>query len=126
MQIVTPSLATIKLFSIKSHTEAVVMIVANAMSKGPAQCPIFAAGSEQPSLKSLFGQQPLETHESGSAIVWEGDPATDVFKVVEGSLRIFTIMADGRRIITGFVYPGDMLGISLNERYPYTAEASTR
>lgn len=99
------------------------MIVANAVSRAPAQLPVFAVEFERPSLMSLFSRQTLEVHEGGSAIFWEGDPASHVFKVVEGVLRIFRILADGRRIITGFIYPGDILGISLNEHNLYTAEA---
>lgn len=99
------------------------MIVANAVSQAPSQFPIFALNQEKPSLQGLFSRQPLEAYASGEAILWEGDPAAHVFKVVEGVLRIFRILADGRRIITGFLYPGDILGISLNERYLYTAEA---
>ena len=30
---------------------------------------------------------------------------------------------DGRRQITGFLYPGDMLGLSYHRRYAYSAEA---
>lgn len=99
------------------------MIVANAVSRVPDQFPGFALDQVKPGLLGLFSRQALEVHESGSAIFWEGDPATHVFKVVAGVLRIFRILADGRRIITGFIYPGEILGISLDERYLYTAEA---
>lgn len=99
------------------------MIVANGVSQAPSQVSVFALDRSKPSLQSLFSRQPLEAHESGEAIFWEGDPATHVFKVVEGVLRIVRILADGRRIITGFLYPGDILGVSQGERHLYTAEA---
>ncbi len=79
-----------------------------------------------PSLSSLFGGQPVEKFESGSAVFWEGAAATHVFEVVEGVLRVFKILGDGRRVITGFVYPGDLLGVSLKDHYLYTAEAVTK
>ena len=87
----------------------------------------FAAVSPQPaSLRSLFGGQPVETFEAGMAVFWQGDDARHVFEVVEGVLRVFRILSDGRRVITGFLYPGDLLGVSLKEHYLYTAEAVTR
>ncbi len=87
----------------------------------------FATVPSQPvSLNSLFGGQPVETFEPGTAVFWEGDEARHVFEVVEGALRIFRILSDGRRVITGFLYPGDLLGVSLKDQYLYTAEAITR
>ncbi len=79
-----------------------------------------------PDLRSLFGGQPIESFEAGSAVFWEGDDARHVFEVVEGVLRVFRILSDGRRVITGFIYPGDLLGVSLKDHYLYTAEAVTR
>ncbi|MGO4677242.1 Crp/Fnr family transcriptional regulator [Bosea sp. 2YAB26] len=78
-----------------------------------------------PDLGSLFRRQPIEKVETGAAVFWEGDEATHVFEVVEGVLRVFKIMSDGRRVITGFIYPGDLLGVSLKDHYLYTAEAIT-
>ncbi len=77
------------------------------------------------SLQALFAKQPVEKFEAGTAVFWEGDAASHVFEVTEGVLRIFRMMNDGRRVITGFVYPGDLLGVSLERSYLYTAEAVT-
>jgi CRP/FNR family transcriptional regulator len=85
-----------------------------------------ATHSPTPSLQGLFSRQPIEKFEAGTAVFWEGDAANHVFEVVEGVLRVFKIMSDGRRVITGFVYPGDLLGVSLKNHYLYTAEAVTR
>ena len=76
-------------------------------------------------LQSLFSRQPVEKFAIGSAIFWEDDAAKDVFEVIEGVLRVFKILSDGRRVITGFIYPGDLLGVSLRDRYLYSAEAVT-
>lgn len=80
----------------------------------------------QPTLQSLFGRQPIEKFEAGAAILWEGDIASHIFEVMEGVLRVFRILGDGRRVITGFLYPGDILGVSLKDRYLYSAEAVIR
>ncbi|WP_144291651.1 helix-turn-helix domain-containing protein [Rhodoligotrophos appendicifer] len=78
-----------------------------------------------PTLQALFSNQPVEKFDCGAALFWEGDDATHVFEVLEGVLRIFRILGDGRRVITGFIYPGDLVGVSLKKRYLYTAEAIT-
>jgi len=81
-------------------------------------------GADQPqTLEDLFQGQIEEKFDAGEALFWEGDAAKDVFQLVSGVLRIYRILGDGRRVITGFVYPGDLVGVSLRDRYLYTAEA---
>jgi len=102
------------------------MYAENALSQARAANKLFSG--EQPavaSLEGLFSNQPVEKIEAGAAIFWEGDAADHVFAVVEGVLRIHKLLPDGRRVITGFIYPGDLVGISLRDRYLYTAEAVT-
>lgn len=79
----------------------------------------------EPSLAGVFEAQPCEALQAGAGLFWEGDPAGHVFQVIEGTLRLFRLLADGRRIITGFVCPGDLIGVSLRDRYLYSAEAVT-
>lgn len=59
----------------------------------------------------------------GQPIFHEGDPVKRVFMLVSGSLKIYSLLADGRRQVTGFMFPGDFLGISIDEEYAFTAEA---
>lgn len=60
---------------------------------------------------------------AGQPIFHEGDPVRRVFMLANGSLKIYTLLADGRRQITGFMFPGDFLGISIDDEYAFTAEA---
>ncbi|MBX4927904.1 CRP/FNR family transcriptional regulator [Rhizobium binae] len=76
-------------------------------------------------LLGLFKKLPIERLAAGQSLFFEGDPAKGVFEVVEGSLRIFKIISDGRRVITGFLHAGDIIGVSLKDRYLYSAEAIT-
>ncbi|SCW87598.1 CRP/FNR family transcriptional regulator, anaerobic regulatory protein [Rhizobium mongolense subsp. loessense] len=89
----------------------------------------FLANTDAPdpplTLKALFRRQALNRIEAGSTLFLEGDQAKHLYEVVEGVLRIFKIIGDGRRIITGFLYPGDLVGVSLRDRYLYSAEAVT-
>jgi CRP/FNR family transcriptional regulator len=59
------------------------------------------------------------------AIFEEGDPADNVYTVTAGAVKIYKSLADGRRQITGFLFPGDFLGLTHNESYAYSAEALT-
>lgn len=61
----------------------------------------------------------------GGAVFYEGDDSSYLFNIVRGSLRLSKLLPDGRRQITGFLFPGDFLGLSVAGTYPYTAEALT-
>jgi len=77
-------------------------------------------------LRSLFDPRPAELLEANAVLFWEGDIADDVFQVVSGCLRLYRMMPDGRRAVTGFLFGGEILGVSFKDRYLFTAEAVTR
>lgn len=81
--------------------------------------------NQHPKLKDLFDGQPAELFSAGEAIFWEGDEARHIFDVLEGVLRVCRMLPDGRRAIVGFIYPGDVLGVSFQDRYLFIAEAVT-
>lgn len=60
---------------------------------------------------------------AGQTLFHEGDPATRVFTLTKGSLKLYKLLPDGRRHVTGFVHAGDFLGISVDEEHAFTAEA---
>ena len=78
-----------------------------------------------PTLQALFLPQVAETFAPPRALFWEGDAAGHVFLVLEGCLRLYRIVQDGRRAILGFSYAGELLGVSFSAIYPFTAEAVT-
>ncbi len=55
----------------------------------------------------------------------EGDNAEHVYNVTCGSLSVSKSLADGRRQITGFLGPGDFLGLNTRSTYTLSAEALT-
>lgn len=59
----------------------------------------------------------------GSSIFYEGDPADWVYKVVSGAIRTSKLMADGRRYIADFLFPGDFFGLNDRDYRTFTAEA---
>jgi CRP/FNR family transcriptional regulator len=75
------------------------------------------------SLHGLFDSRPMESLDANGILFWEGDFAEDLFEVVSGCLRLYKMMSDGRRAVTGFMFPGEILGVSFKDRYLFTAEA---
>jgi CRP/FNR family transcriptional regulator len=53
----------------------------------------------------------------------EADPAEYVYNVTAGAVKVYKLLGDGRRQITGFLFAGDFLGLIHNEAYVYSAEA---
>lgn len=61
----------------------------------------------------------------GQPLFHEGDPATRVFTLTRGALKLYKLLPDGRRQITGFMFPGDFLGITVDDEHAFTVEAVT-
>lgn len=59
----------------------------------------------------------------GDPLCWQGDEATHVYTVTRGALRLSKLLMDGRRQVTGFAFPGDFLGVTMEDEHPFTAEA---
>ncbi|WP_179187974.1 cyclic nucleotide-binding domain-containing protein [Kiloniella majae] len=59
----------------------------------------------------------------GVTIINEMDSADFLFNVTGGSIKLYKLLPDGRRQMTGFLFPGDFLGIAMNDCYAYSAEA---
>ncbi len=53
----------------------------------------------------------------------EGDTADHVYNITCGSVSLSKSMSDGRRQITGFLGPGDFLGLNTRDTYSVSAEA---
>jgi len=74
-------------------------------------------------LRALGTRQRLEP---GQPVFHEGDEVKRVFMLATGAMKIYTLLADGRRQITGFMFAGDFLGVSVDDEYAFTAEALVR
>ena len=59
----------------------------------------------------------------GQTVFEEGDEAKYVYNVSRGHVRLFKLLQDGRRQVTGFLAPGDFLGLAARHTYAYSAEA---
>jgi CRP/FNR family transcriptional regulator len=63
--------------------------------------------------------------EAGAPVFDEGEAAGSVYNVTSGTIKVYKLLPDGRRQVTGFLYPGDFLGLAKQETYAFSAEAVT-
>ena len=95
------------------------------------------AMNQVPSWGRTFGQsQPANTDAfaaigtvmrrvSKDTLFWEGDPVDNVYQVIRGVVCLYKLLPDGRRQVARFCHAGDMIGLTADRRYPYTADALT-
>lgn len=92
-------------------------------------CPVrsltVCAALEAEELRRLAEILQTVRYESGHTVFAEGDAADTLYNVTVGTVKLYKLLPDGRRQITGFLLPGDFLGLSVNENYAYTAETVT-
>lgn len=74
-------------------------------------------------LNAIITNLVQEPHDT---IIDEGETADYLFNVTSGAVKLYKLLPDGRRQITGFLFQGDFLGIAMNDIYAYSAEAVTR
>ncbi len=73
-------------------------------------------------LNSIVSQVEYDSH---APVIDEGEPAGSLFNVTDGVVKLFKLLPDGRRQVTGFLFAGDFLGIAMNDTYAYSAECVT-
>src|ERR1700758_301878 len=59
----------------------------------------------------------------GAEIFGEAEPAEYVYQVVDGAVRSYKLLSDGRRQINAFHLVGDIFGLENGEAHRFTAEA---
>ena len=59
----------------------------------------------------------------GQALTRQGDRADYLYNLTSGTARVQTLMADGRRQITGFLFAGDFVGLEATARHAGSVEA---
>lgn len=81
--------------------------------------------SERQTTSRLTAISTLQRKAPGETLFAEGDEADSVYEVVHGMLRLYKLLPDGRRLITGFLSAGHLLGLAPEGVCVYTAEAVT-
>jgi CRP/FNR family transcriptional regulator len=84
-----------------------------------AVCGVLESGA----LRAFKTTGPTVRYRAGETVVFESDEAANVYSLTSGLLRLSKLLPDGRRQIAGFLFPGDFLGITMEEEHAFTAEA---
>ncbi|WP_024506076.1 helix-turn-helix domain-containing protein [Bradyrhizobium sp. ARR65] len=91
------------------------------VNANPANKPKFAGEldglSHAPVVLSEF------KYNRGAEIFGEAEPAEYVYQVVEGAVRSYKLLSDGRRQIGAFHLVGDIFGLENGPTHRFTAEA---
>jgi CRP/FNR family transcriptional regulator, nitrogen fixation regulation protein len=64
-------------------------------------------------------------HRAGEEIFGEGEQADYVYQVVDGAVRTYRILGDGRRQVCEFHLPGEFIGLETGIDYRVSAEGMT-
>jgi len=64
--------------------------------------------------------------EPGKTFIHEGDSADNFFNITSGTAKLYKLLPDGRRQITGFARAGVFLGLAVSSTYAFSAEAIDR
>lgn len=73
--------------------------------------------------RAFRGVQPVSFHPAGSEIYAQGDRSGDLYQVEFGCVRVYRLLADGRRQISAFHMPGELFGFETDGTHHFFAEA---
>jgi CRP/FNR family transcriptional regulator len=74
-------------------------------------------------LRRLVEASVTGTAAPGTSFISEGQPASSFFNITAGTVKLYKLLPDGRRQITGFVGVGHFLGLAVSDTYAFSAEA---
>jgi CRP/FNR family transcriptional regulator len=73
----------------------------------------------------LLSVNPVQHLPAGELLFSEGDKAEAVYEVLSGMVRLYKLLPDGRRQVTGFLGAGQLLGLSPEGSCVFTADTIT-
>ncbi|WP_395018984.1 Crp/Fnr family transcriptional regulator [Dongia sp.] len=101
-----------------------------AVPEDCAQCAVreiaVCTALSAPELERLRSIAVTKLFEPGSTLFAADEAATLVGTVVQGTIKCFKLLADGRQQIIGFLFPGDFIGSPTQETTHGFAEALTK
>jgi len=73
----------------------------------------------------IFDAAPIRDLEPGEVIISAGEPATQVFNIQSGVLRVTRTGTDGRRQVLSFLFRDNFVGLTATDTYFFNVEAVT-
>ncbi len=87
------------------------------------RCVSFCGMVPNDDLSHLSSQSRSITLERRKTLFHQGEETQNIYVVTSGTLRLYQMLADGRRQVIGFAIPGDLLGFPLSNVNDYSADA---
>ena len=73
----------------------------------------------------IFDAAPVRDLAPGEVIISAGEPATQVFNILSGVLRVTRTGTDGRRQVLSFLFRDNFVGLTASDTYFFSVEAVT-
>jgi CRP/FNR family transcriptional regulator len=73
----------------------------------------------------IFDSAPVRDVQPGEVIISAGEPATHVFNILSGVLRVTRTGTDGRRQVLSFLFRDNFVGLTATDSYFFNVEAVT-
>jgi CRP/FNR family transcriptional regulator len=73
----------------------------------------------------IFDSAAVRDLEPGEVIISAGEPATQVFNILDGVLRVTRTGTDGRRQVLSFLFRDNFVGLTATDTYFFSVEAVT-
>lgn len=86
---------------------------------------IICHGLQSEIINRLYEIRSIQDVPAKQTVFMEGDATDAIFEVLDGVVLLSKLTMDGRRQITGFVYPGQLFGMTAGTVANYTAESVT-
>jgi CRP-like cAMP-binding protein len=109
-----------------SNSHAVAPSGVTSAVTSPAPCGPAPRATPRPGLASTLSGGAIRILEAKEHAFCEGDAATHVYRVEAGHVCIYRMLADGRRQVIDFAYPGDMIGLGAMREHTASAQATER
>ena len=112
-------------FDMSRPREKAVATEMNPCGACPVRSLTVCAALDSEELRRLAEILQTVRFDASHTIFSEGEAADALYNVTSGTVKLYKLLPDGRRQITGFLVTGDFLGLAVNESYAYTAETVT-
>ncbi|WP_206456455.1 cyclic nucleotide-binding domain-containing protein, partial [Aurantimonas marina] len=97
-----------------------------ASTVAQARLPTHPFETGHPALPSPCGSQRpqlVKFLQAGEEVYAAGDPAKHIYRIEFGAIRVFRLLADGRRQVSAFHVPGEIFGFAAGVDHEFFAEA---
>jgi CRP/FNR family transcriptional regulator, anaerobic regulatory protein len=81
------------------------------------------AALDEAELRELANLSRSMRFSAGETVFAQEEMTTSFYNLQEGVMRLYKLLADGRRQIIGFALPGDFLGLAASSRHNFSADA---